>query len=85
MSDEEDAEEQKAQSGFHPRWSGRVRQSRDGRLAMARHLSLAAQFEVAAIRRVRRRSLYRAESSIRHTLQSPAKEYRWQHWWALVF
>src|SRR5205807_4269608 len=52
---------------------------------MAGCLSLATRFKMAAVRRVCRQSLRRAQSSIRRALQFPAKQYRRQHWWHWFF
>src|SRR5262249_2023841 len=77
--------EEKAHSRFPARWAGRIRQSWDRPLEVARCLSLVARFELAAIRRVCRHSLRRAKSSFCSALQFPAKQYRRQHRRALVF
>src|SRR4030095_6099995 len=81
--DEEAAAE--AESRFHPLWSGRIRESRDRRLAVARCLSLAPRFKVATVRRVCRQPLRRLKPSFRRALQSPARQYCREHRWALVF
>src|SRR5262249_45299093 len=76
---EKKAEEQETKPRFRPRWSGRVCESQHWRLAMARRLSMAAWFALAAVCRVGRRSLHRAESVVRHALQSRPEQYCGQY------
>jgi len=61
-------EEKQAQRSFSSIRPGRVRQGQHRRVAMARYLPLATGLELATVRSVCRRCLYRPESSLCRSL-----------------